>query len=628
MNFKNRGFIKESNNRSKAYGIDVKQKESKKVLNQSELDQKIKEKSNLIMTSGPFIENLYNFVKGTSFFAILTDEEGCILNIIGDDNILVKAFNNALLPGAYMGEEYIGTNGMGTAIVEERPLQVSGEEHYVEVFHKWTCSGAPIRNPKGDIIGCLDLTGDKGSVHSHTLGMVASAADAIENMLKIKEFNRKLTLSKNYIETILNSIPAAILTSDFNGEIKMANKYLEKMFGYTEDEIKKKRICEVIRDWDSIATVIKKGQDVLQKEVYVNLVLNKEEVNMSAYPIIDSHGMVQEIVLVFKDIKKVRRLANKITGSRAIYTFDKIIGESKIIKDTIEYAKKISDSKSTVLILGESGTGKEIFAQSIQNESKRSEESFVALNCGAIPKNLIESELFGYVEGSFTGAKKGGHPGKFEIADGGTIFLDEIGEMPLDLQTRLLRVIEEGIIRRIGGKDEIPINVRIIAATNKELREEVRKGNFRTDLYYRLNVLPLKLPSLRARKEDIPLLINYFMKRISKNLNKKMIEIPEEYMGYLMEYDWPGNIRELENIVELIINTEHLPMDFFSKNSKSNESPSFESKENLSLQEVERIHVEKIINRTSGNITKASEILGVSRNTLYRKIKEYKINVT
>jgi transcriptional regulator with PAS, ATPase and Fis domain len=408
----------------------------------------------------------------------------------------------------------------------------------------------------------------------------------------------------------------------------MANNYLEKMFGYTENEIKKKNIREVIRDWDSIAKEIKKGEDVLQKDVYVNLGLNKEEVNVSAYPVLDNLGIVQEIVLVFKDVKKVRKLANRITGSRAIYTFDKIIGESEVIKNTIEYAKKISDSKSTVLILGESGTGKESFAQSIQNHSRRREESFVAINCGAIPKNLIESELFGYVEGSFTGAKKGGHPGKFEIADGGTIFLDEIGEMPLDLQTRLLRVIEEGIVRRIGGNDEIPINVRIIAATNKDLREEVKNGNFRTDLYYRLNVLPLKLPPLRERKEDIPLLIEYFMKRISKKLNKKEIEIPKEYMEYLLDYSWPGNIRELENLIELIINTEHLPMDFFSKNIKHNVNATIETKENLSLEEVERIHIEKILNRTEGNISKSSEILGVSRNTLYRKIKEYKINVS
>ena len=200
--------------------------------------------------------------------------------------------------------------------------------------------------------------------------------------------------------------------------------------------------------------------------------------------------------------------------------------------------------------------------------------------------------------------------------------------MPLDLQTRLLRVIEEGIVRRIGGNDEIPINVRIIAATNKDLREEVKNGNFRTDLYYRLNVLPLKLPPLRERKEDIPLLIEYFMKRISKKLNKKEIEIPKEYMEYLLDYSWPGNIRELENFIELIINTEHLPMDFFSKNIKHNGNATIETKENLSLEEVERIHIEKILNRTEGNISKSSEILGVSRNTLYRKIKEYKINVS
>lgn len=260
-----------------------------------------------------------------------------------------------------------------------------------------------------------------------------------------------------------------------------------------------------------------------------------------------------------KNIKKPRKLAGKIEGSYAIYTFDKAIGKDPVFLEIVEYAKKISDSDSTILITGESGTGKEIFAQSIHNYGNRSNEHFVAINCAAIPKTLIESELFGYEGGAFTGAKPGGSPGRFELADKGTIFLDEIGEMPFELQSRLLRVIEEGVVRRVGGRTEKSVDVRIIAASNRKLYEEMKEGNFRKDLYYRLNVLPLKLPALRERREDIPILFDYFMKRKAKKLNKKEVIVDEDYMQKLVEYEWPGNIRELENIVELIVNTESVP---------------------------------------------------------------------
>jgi transcriptional regulator with PAS, ATPase and Fis domain len=321
----------------------------------------------------------------------------------------------------------------------------------------------------------------------------------------------------------------------------------------------------------------------------------------------------------------LRRLANKVRGSLAVYTFDKIIGESPTFLQTVAFAKKIADSKSTILLMGESGTGKEVFAQSIQNYSNRRDEPFVALNCGAIPKNLIESELFGYVGGAFTGAKSEGHPGKFEIADGGTLFLDEIGEMPYELQTRLLRVIEEGTVRRIGGNREIPVDVRIIAATNKNLKGEVEKGNFRKDLYYRLNVLPLRLPPLRERKEDIPLLIDYFMERKSRRLNKKKVNVSASTMERLQNYGWAGNIRELENFVELIINTESIPGEISPETIVK--SAASETKKILSLAEVEELHIRSALEECSYNITRSAELLGISRNTLYRKLELYKIDV-
>lgn len=329
--------------------------------------------------------------------------------------------------------------------------------------------------------------------------------------------------------------------------------------------------------------------------------------------------------------KQYRKSLERLSNCQAIYTFDKMVGIDENFINTVEYAKKISNNRSTVLITGESGTGKEIFAQSIHNYSSRRNKHFIAVNCGAMPSNLIESELFGYEEGAFTGAKKGGNIGKFEAADGGSIFLDEIGEMDLKMQIRLLRVIEEGVISKIGSSKQIPINVRIIAATNKDLEEEVKKGKFRMDLFYRLNVFPIYLPTLRDRKDDIPILIDYYMNKICKKENKYKKKIDENLMQKFMQYEWPGNIRELQNIVERIINTENIPKEILKKHKfdliiKSNNSKNFIKLEDMKLQTVEKNHIIKVIKYFSGNISLAADALGIGRTTLYSKIKKYNIN--
>lgn len=621
-----KAYIKKSHERCKKYGIDFNMKFSKKIITGDELQKKLNDKRKLILTADPFISQLYNFVKGSNFFTILTDEEGCILSVIGDEEILSEAFSLKMIPGAYMDEKNIGTNAMAVALVEGTPVQVSGEEHFIKAYHRWTCSAAPIRDVNGKIIGTLDLTGYSESVHSHTLGMVVAAVNAIEKMLEIKKYNEELEMAKIYTETIIDSIPAGILTSDLEGNIKTVNRYVTDMFGYNEEEMKKMKIWNLFEGWEKVKQTICSKHNYLDEDVFVNSRKNKLQFNLSAYPILDNKQNLRNIVCVFEEVKKVRKLANKIMGRQAIYTFDKIIGKNERFVQIVEFAKKVADSKSTILIMGESGTGKEVFAQSIHNHSNRRDEPFVAINCGAIPRNLIESELFGYEEGAFTGAKRGGHPGKFEIADGGTIFLDEIGEMPLDMQTRLLRVIEEGTVSRIGSTKEIVVDVRIIAATNKDLIEEVRKGNFRKDLFYRLNVLPIKLPPLRERKDDIPLLVEYFMKRISKRLNKKMVKIPQEYMEYLINYEWPGNVRELENFIELVINTECIPVDIEKNEEKIKIRPYGKIKdENLKLDYVEKQHIIKVLEKYNGNMTLSAKALGIGRNTLYRKIKKYNI---
>ncbi len=626
-------YIKRSHLRCEGMGIGKEQVYSKRILTGEELFKRLSEKRELIENAEPFINQLYGFVKGTDFFALLTDEEGCILTIFGDESILSEAFSYKMMPGAFMDEADIGTNAMGTALVEEMPIQISGDEHYIEAYHRWTCSAAPIRDTQGKIIGTMDLTGYSEQVHPHTLGMVVAAANAIERILQVKEYNEALSMAKIYNETIIDSIASGILTADVDGTIKTVNRTISELFGYSAGEIRKMKAWQLFEGWDQVLASASAHQGYVDEEVFVNSRKNKLQFNLSTYPIIDSRKELRDIIFVFKDVKKVRKLANRIMGRQAVYTFDKILGDNQHFRKVVDFAKKVADSRSSILIMGESGTGKELFAQAIHNHSDRQEEPFVALNCGAIPRTLIEAELFGYEEGAFTGAKTTGNPGKFEIADGGTLFLDEIGEMPLDMQTRLLRVIEEGTVSRIGGGKEIVVDVRIIAATNKDLEEEVKKGNFRKDLYYRLNVLPLILPPLRSRKDDIPMLVDFFMKRISKRLNKKPHSLTESQMQQLMEYQWPGNIRELENFIELIINTEAMPsiLEVGSRESgtKGEIQPQqfawMPGEEDLSLSEIQKRHILHTLIKYNGNISLSAKALGIARNTLYRNIEVYGI---
>lgn len=630
-------YIANSHERCRKYNIELDRMYSTKIITDNELYRRIEEKSELMMTAEHYMDQLYNFVKGSNFFSILTDEEGCILKVIGDENILAEAFSLKMVPGAFMDERSIGTNAMGTALAEGKPVQISSEEHYINVYRKWTCSASPVRNDRGEIIGCIDLTGYSKNVHPHTLGMVVAAANAIERMLDIKIYNEELAMAKRYNETIIESIAAGILTADLDGNIKTVNRQVADMFGYDTEEMKKVKVWSLFEDWERVKSSVLNRKSFIDEEVFVNSRKNKLQFSLSINPFHDNDQNVRDIIFVFKEIKKVRKLADKIMGRRAIYTFDKIIGKDENFVRIVEYAKKISDSRSNILIMGESGTGKELFAQAIHNYSGRHDEPFVALNCGAIPRNLIESELFGYEEGAFTGAKSSGQPGKFEIADGGTIFLDEIGEMPLDLQTRLLRVIEEGTVSRIGSVKETVVDVRVIAATNRDLNEEVKKGNFRNDLYYRLNVLPVKLLPLRERKSDILLLSQFFMERISRKLNKRSVIIDEKAKKALLDYEWPGNVRELENFIELMVNTESIPDSLGKTDREAVEKPGLKivletaegidnTCEDYSLEYIEKEHILKVLKVYKGNISLAAKALGIGRNTLYRKMNDYGID--
>ncbi|WP_147566457.1 sigma-54 interaction domain-containing protein [Clostridium tyrobutyricum] len=618
-----KSYIETSHERCKKFGIKPEQIYSKKIISDMELQNRINSSRNLILCAVPYMEKLMSFVQGFNFFILLTDMEGCILNAIGDKEILSQAFSIKMIPGAFMNEESIGTNAISSVINTNEPACICGKEHFINKYYKWTCYASPIKDNTNKIIGILNFTGYNENVNSHTFGMVISASDVISEKLKRKSYCIKHDTDNKYKKTVFNSIPLAIITSDIDGKIGIYNKKASEMFENNNVNLEVSEMKYLLKDWDKIKNDIYSGKNFSWK---VNIITssNKLQFQLTANPIYNSKQNTIEIIYVFQKIKTI----NKNKSGQAYYTFDKIVGQDANFIKVVEYAKKIANSKSTILIMGESGTGKELFAQSIHNYSNRVDGPFVALNCGAIPKQLIESELFGYEDGSFTGAKKGGNPGKFELANGGTIMLDEIGEMPLDMQTKLLRVVQEGIITRIGGSKPMSVDVRIIAVTNRDLKIEVELGRFRKDLYYRLNVLPIYLPPLRERKSDILPIIKYFINKISKKSDKKNIEIPEKYLKKMINYKWPGNVRELENLVNLLVNTNSIPLKYFGK-QKIDENNNILNikKKYLSLEYVEKEHIVKILKIFNNNITHSAKALGIRRNTLYNKIKKYNIKI-
>lgn len=453
---------------------------------------------------------------------------------------------------------------------------------------------------------------------------------SIENQMKSGAEQSELLETYEYINTIMHAITSGIFAVDAAGTIKFINKAACRMLNIKYENAIYRHAGNFLKNWDDIFTLFENGQEFQDEEITIENGTSKERYMLSAYPIRTRDGRIIGMVGLINEIQKVMSLVSKYTGMRGQYTFDDIIGDSSETKRVIEYAKAIASSPSTVLITGESGTGKEILAQSIHNQSNRRGSSFVAINCGAIPENLIESELFGYDEGAFTGAKKGGRPGKFELASGGTLFLDEIGEMPLDMQVSLLRVLQEGYITRVGGTKCIPVDVRVIAATNKDLKEEIAKGKFREDLYYRLSVIPINIAPLRERKEDIPSLIDYFLKKKAAKLHRRVPEINDKLYCKLLNYDWPGNVRELENVIENIVNFDgKTTYEIGSSGSESAVTVEYEKAADrdfsLTLDDIEKNSITAYLNNFEGNVSRTADALDISRNTLYCKIKKYHI---
>jgi PAS domain S-box-containing protein len=616
-------FIQTSWTRSKKSGVNAFRRSGS--VAEKQLKKALKEKSLLIEVSLPLMESLYAIVEGSGFVVILCDETGMLLKVIGDEETIREAEKMSFVEGASWNERELGTNAIGTAIVEGQPLQVYAHEHYCAACHAWTCSAAPILRENGDIIGVLNMSGPFDKVNPHTLGMVVSAVKAIEIHLQLLEKSKKNEMMKRYLEATTNTLTDGLLIIDKNGRIVKINGALQKIAGMNEEEMTGKMVASIFQNriFDDVLEGRARAGD---KEIrlHINGREERKHVLLGMQPIAGNIGWL----IQFKEIQQVRQFVNAMTGSQAKITFQEIIGRSPAFMTQIQEAKQAAMTDANVLLLGESGTGKDVFAQAIHNAGERRHKPFIAINCGAIPRDLLGSELFGYEEGAFTGARKGGSPGKFELADGGTIFLDEVGEMSLEMQVVLLRVLQTKEVIRIGGHRVLPVNVRIIAATNKKLKEEVRNETFREDLFYRLNVIPIRILPLRERKEDIPLLANYFAGECSRRMGKKIDSLSPAVNEVLCEYEWRGNVRELQNILERsihktagpVLEVNTLPAEIFHRYTIEHSTP---LKPAMKKEEWKKQALLQALSLHENNCSRAAKSLGISRSTLYRQMEQF-----
>ena len=646
-----RTFIYDSWKRSKTYNVSPLSIKDK-LLPPETIIQLQKDNQQLMRIAHSYIQHLYSFVKGTNFVLALTDAHGYVIDLVGDDSMIqARTRQSGLKIGCCRSEEYAGTNGIGTCLTLDKPLQIWGCEHYIKPHHGYVCSAAPIHDPRGLIIGCLDVVGPIGLPHNHTLAMVSASADAIEKELKMTEAYNHIASTNRQLASTIQAIDNGVILLNKEGGISQYNKRACQIMKTDSTDFDNSRLSDVIKTKSMSFDLLNAVRDVQNREIVItNNKGDRIPLLMSLSIIRDDNNEKTSTVLVFSEIKKVHNLVNRLSGFKATYTFDSILGESEAITTVKNIAQAAAGSHSNVLILGESGTGKELIAQAIHNASDRSNAPFIAINCGSLPKALVESELFGYEPGAFTGASREGQPGKFELANGGTIFLDEIGDMPLELQASLLRVLQSKEIVRIGGKQPKKIDVRIMAATNIDLQQYVQRKKFRADLYYRLNVLYIDTPPLRERDSDVLLLADYFLKNISRSMAKNISGIDPHARKCLAEYNWPGNVRELENVIERAVNIspgptiscDDLPPDIVGTSSgysinADDSRPHASTAAALAQLETnsEGIKSSKssvqiltdALKAEHGNVSRTAERLGISKRTLYRRINKHQINL-
>lgn len=602
------------------------------VMDAQQFKERLKKKAFLLQAARLYIQKLDHMLSDIESYIFLSDEQGIILHVVQ----AVGENKFRLAPGTIWTEKTIGTCAHGMCILLRCPIQLCGREHFSNIFKNISCSSAPIFDEKGNLEGSLTISSPNlHNQNPQTLGLAVTMALAIQ-----KEF--QLSVKNELFNATIASADDILLFIDEVGRVTDLNAAAKSIFGFSEKGLNGLPVEDLIGEQPLIQSVLKSGNTIA--DIHVPIKKSKENLFLtSIQPIKNYDGENAGCLLNIKEAEQIRKSRRSAHSSVIKFTFDNIIGSSPQSLKLIKTAKRFAHFNSNILIQGESGTGKDVYAQAIHYEGRPS-GPYIAVNCAAIPQNLIESELFGYEGGAFTGAERQGKPGKIELANGGTLFLDEIGDMPLELQAVLLRVLEDKMVMHVGGSRYIPVDFKLITATNKDLLELVEKKKFREDLYYRISVFKLDIPPLRERGADIFQLIEHFIKVYAQrqNLDEPLLSNAAKYI--LLQYPWPGNIRQLQNAIsyavcmnnEGVICPEHLPpeiLNYQSNASASSLEPSeiqlsaheHMAENNYSMKEIEKKAIEKALIDSNHHIRIAAKTLGLSKSTLYRKIKEYEL---
>jgi transcriptional regulator of acetoin/glycerol metabolism len=553
------------------------------------------------------------------------DAKGRMLRSEGDPRARDALAEINFAPGGLWAEHTAGTNGPGTALASDRPVHIIGAEHYCQAWQRWHCAAAPIHDPAtGEVAGVLDLSGPADMASPHVLNFVLALALAAERALTAYDLEHRCALLRAFSEYSARYPGEVMIVADGSGRVLAASPAAPPDFHPGRETARPIR--------QAIAMLIEEAANEVPRDAHG--LLAHEDASAVVFPVFDGASRIGGCLLL-------RRVPNTRTRTAAPrrptrYSFLDLLGESPALSEACRIAGAAAANSLPVLILGESGVGKELFAQSIHSASERRECPFIAVNCGALAKELTESELFGYVGGAFSGARKEGSAGKFEAADGGTIFLDEIGELPPSAQTALLRVLQEGEITRVGGNASKPVDVRVIAATNRDLEGALSDGTMRQDLYYRLNVLTLELPPLRERREDIPLLARRFLEVSAAAMHKRGLELNDEVIAALRSYDWPGNVRELQNVIARLValssSARITPADLpapIREAQSGRPAAAFSARTGVarrahgsrdSAASEERARLLALV-RSFPTMSAAAASLGITRSTLYRRLE-------
>ncbi len=635
-------LIAQAHQRSESYGLRPYESPDFCPVLQSELKTRIERSQSLFTYALPVMETLHDQIVDTQSMIILTDADGLILHAMGDDDFLARADKISLRPGSEWSEARRGTNAIGTALAENRATLVHGADHYLEANQFLTCSCMPILDPYGKTVGALDVTGDQRGFHKHTMALVRMSAQMIENQLFGNAFRDMVCIRFHSRAEFLGTLVEGIVSFTPAGRFLSANRSGQFQLGLSNGALQAHTFSSLFGL--SMSQLFDAARAAHAGIVQLHL---PSGVKVSARvewksPAATVMGAAEARQAGTSGATAMpRSLAAGPAPSPGLDELD--TGDAQI-RTVIGKLRKVIGKDIPVMVLGETGTGKELLARAIHADSARRAGPFIAVNCASIPENLIESELFGYEEGAFTGARKKGGIGKMLLANGGTLFLDEIGDMPLHLQGRLLRALQERAVSPLGSSKVIHIDVSVVCATNRNLRDLVASGQFREDLYYRLNGLVVRLPALRERS-DLDVVAGKLLRQDHGGSAAEAAGAPprisDTVMAMFRRYHWPGNIRQLANLLrtarlmaegEAEITEDHLPDDFLDD---LREPPAAvasapaalaaampASAQPTRLAEVEAMAIVATVRAHNGNISAAAKALGISRNTVYRKMEE------